>query len=374
MFCLTLKRINYITNIPFEEASGGWSGMNYHICRQLAQRLDVHAIQDINPAYILHERIVSKVRRQLGMTSLYPAFTHTRLQQIASMVESKIDKTTSMNFFHGATPWIHVKSDLPYALYMDACFATYIDIYHDKSLFNEKQLSSIYKKEISFLQKAGKVFFSSLWALNDTKKRYQIEGKNFLVAGLGGYLANNKSNGNKNGLYFLFAGLDFIGKGGDKVVRAFKKIHATNPQYSLKIAGQKPPNEYLNNDGVEYVGFFDKSKPSDFDNLTRLFSEATAFVLPTSKDITPLVIIEAGSVGCPVISVNNFGIPEMVKHMETGILVEQGENLEWELQKAMLLLAEDNELRNRLGTNSRTYVSEYFNWNRTGEFIFNGIL
>ena len=114
-------------------------------------------------------------------------------------------------------------------------------------------------------------------------------------------------------------GLDFKGKGGDKLIDAFKKVKQEFPAYSLKIAGQKPPDKYLSS-GINYVGKFKKSDPEDADRLAKLFSEAFCFVLPTSKDMTPLVLIEALSSGCPVIATRNFGIPEIVKDTDNRVV------------------------------------------------------
>jgi len=369
-----MQVVNYISNISPEEASGGWSGMNYHVQKQLAKRVSLNSVLPVNPAFSMFEKVVSKIRRTIGKTGSFPAFTSSRLQQIADTVAKRTDPRATFNFFHGATPWINFASPVPYALYLDACFATYIDVYHDRRLFDQRQLDEICKKEISFLERAQSVFFSSAWAMADAKRRYGISGENFIIAGLGGFLDNDSNDVvTDRQAYFLFVGLDFAGKGGDKLVNAFKKIQVQYPEYKLKIAGQRPGPAYLDNPGVEYAGYFNKGNPAEFEQLTKLFKGASAFVLPTSRDMTPLVIIEAGSVGCPVISIKNFGIPEMVKDGETGILIDPAADIEAELEKAMLLLVKDKDLRRKMSEASRLFTAAHFNWDRTGGIIFDAI-
>lgn len=53
-----------------------------------------------------------------------------------------------------------------------------------------------------------------------------------------------------------------------------------------------------------------------------LLSAADFMVFPTKADNQPLVIIEAMACGCPVVSTAVGGIPEMVLHEKTGLLVD----------------------------------------------------
>jgi glycosyltransferase involved in cell wall biosynthesis len=369
----SVSHINYITNLSVEKSSGGWSGMNYHVYHQLRRNASINVIQSIDPEYSFFVKAFSKIKRQIGIPGIFPAFTQERLQKISALVDAKIDPKASLNFFHGSTPWLSFRSGLPYALYLDACFATYMEVYHDKRQFSTRQLNELYKKEASFLNEAGAVFFSSRWALHDARNRYGIEGANFHVAGLGGHL--DLDNLPRTGVdefsdpFFLFVGLDFFGKGGHIVVSAFEKLRQQFPLYSLKIVGQKPPDAYLNRPGVEYLGVIDKSKPREFQQLASLFSCAVCFLLPTSKDITPLVLIEAGSVGCPVVSVKKFGIPEIVRHSVTGILLDLNGNPEEELLQAMLKICRDPSSLQNMRKEARKHIEENFTWNKTGEYI-----
>ena len=65
-----------------------------------------------------------------------------------------------------------------------------------------------------------------------------------------------------------------------------------------------------------------KSDEQDLSKLRSLFSTAIALVHPTSADIQPLVISEAGYFGCPAITARSFGIPELVDDGVTGYLVD----------------------------------------------------
>jgi glycosyltransferase involved in cell wall biosynthesis len=364
---------NYITNLNVNEFSGGWSGMNHFVHDQLKRKFDANLVEGVNPSYKLTERIQSKVARSLGLKGLFPAFSKSRLKVINDIVSSRLNPDARFNFYHGATSWLQVKSKLPYACYLDACFATYLNIYQNERDFSAKQISNLYKQEAEFLKSAAAVFFSSEWSKYDTLQRYKLNGDNFYVAGLGGGL-NAVAAKKSNEKYFLFVGLDFFGKGGDKVVNAFRNISKQYPQFSLRIVGEKPPSIFLDNDKINYLGFFDKSDSQQQQQLLSLFTNAYAFVMPTAKDMTPLVLIEAGSVGCPVISTNNYGISEIVKNEKTGLLIENDLDINESLQNAMLRLIRDVQLRDQMSNNAATHIAENFSWEKTGEIISATIL
>ena len=362
-----MTRINYITNLNVHNFSGGWSGMNHYVHDQLSKQFDVHLIQDVNPRYNLSERVMSKALRLAGRTGNFPAFTRRRLNTIKQEVESRMDKTAQLNFYHGSTPWLHVENEKPYAIYLDCCFYSYITVYHNKEFFNSNQLHTLFDKEAAFLNDARWVFFSSQWALNDAKKSYSLNGNNFCVAGLGGGIQFETQNSSSPKPYFLFIGMDFCAKGGDVVAEAIDVVRKEYPEYSLKIAGQPPPKKYMA--VVEYEGIFNKSDKGQLLALQKLFAEAYCFVLPTGKDMTPLVLLEASASGCPVIATNSFGIPEMIKNNETGILLDAGSPLKDQLVRAMKRMIADKNMRAQFAINAREYVGRNFNWERTGKII-----
>ena len=344
--------------------------MNHEICQQLRIHFSVNLVDKINPPYNISEKIISKAFRMAGIRSIFPAFTRKRLETIKSLVEPKLDKSAALNFYHGSTPWLYVDNRTAYAIYLDCCFKTYMGVYHDSSLFNSRQLNDLYLRETAFLKKAEAVFFSSEWSLNETKRSYGLPGENFFVAGLGGGINLSEPGENTPRPYFLFVGLDFLGKGGDKVVEAFREVNKEFPQFTLKLVGEQPPVEYMNVPNVQYLGKIDKSSDEGMRKLSSLFAQAYCFVLPTSKDMTPLVLIEAAGVGCPVISMKKFGIPEMVSDNETGILLNEEEPLVPSLISAMLRFAGNSEYQKVLSRNGRKHVKDNFTWELTGDRIY----
>ena len=83
------------------------------------------------------------------------------------------------------------------------------------------------------------------------------------------------------------------------------------------------------------------------------------------KDGIPVVLMEAGAMGLPVISTPVSGIPELVRHEETGLLVAPGDSAG--LAEAIATLAGDPARRTRLGRNTRALVQAEFNVESSAE-------
>jgi glycosyltransferase involved in cell wall biosynthesis len=73
---------------------------------------------------------------------------------------------------------------------------------------------------------------------------------------------------------------------------------------------------------------------------------------------TPVAVLEASSMGLPVISTRHAGIKDAVSDNETGFLVEEGDIKG--MSEKMLLLARDAGLRRKMGVAGRKkMINEY---------------
>lgn len=89
-----------------------------------------------------------------------------------------------------------------------------------------------------------------------------------------------------------------------------------------------------------------------------LYGSSDVFVLPTTNDCFPLVIIEAMAHGLPVISTDEGAVPEMVVHDVTGFIVEK--NNPAALADRIEELARDRSLCERMSAEARKRFREKF--------------
>ncbi|MGF1493520.1 MAG: glycosyltransferase family 4 protein [Microcoleaceae cyanobacterium] len=105
-----------------------------------------------------------------------------------------------------------------------------------------------------------------------------------------------------------------------------------------------------------------------------LLAEADAFLLPSYNEGLPMAILEAMSWGLPVIATPVGGIPEVISHRETGLLVEPG-NVE-QLATAICSLVNSQGLRLSLGraAHQRVLPFDQGQYSRTLFRLYDSIL
>jgi len=101
------------------------------------------------------------------------------------------------------------------------------------------------------------------------------------------------------------------------------------------------------------------------DDVMEFYSAADVVVLPSHSEGFPFVILEALAMGKPVIATGVNGVPEVIEHMKTGLLVESHDVAG--LAGAIQSLLEHPEQAMRLGNAGRAVVQAQFTADRMVE-------
>ncbi len=106
------------------------------------------------------------------------------------------------------------------------------------------------------------------------------------------------------------------------LLHAFAKLHAEDADTRLAVVGYGPERELLEKRAADLgvadaVHFF--GKRSDTPELLAAFS---VFALTSLSEGTPMTLLEAMAASRPIVSTGVGGIPEIVEHEKTGLLVE----------------------------------------------------
>ncbi|MDW3095919.1 MAG: glycosyltransferase family 4 protein [Gammaproteobacteria bacterium] len=110
----------------------------------------------------------------------------------------------------------------------------------------------------------------------------------------------------------------------ETAIRAFKEILDSYPNAKLTIAGTGPERDNLKS-LVQELGIAKQVKFTgrvDTQEMPALYQSADVMLNPSRVDNMPNSILEALASGVPVVSTNVGGIPYMVEHEKTALLVD----------------------------------------------------
>ncbi len=165
--------------------------------------------------------------------------------------------------------------------------------------------------------------------------------------------------------FILFVGRLAEKKGVEYLIRAIPLVLEKLPNSKLLIVGDGPEKEKLTNltkklNLEEYVIFVGKLRLED---LPKFYATADVFVGPsivTEKGDTEglgIVFLEAIASGTCVIGSNVGGIPDIIKHNKTGLLVEQKNPKQ--LAHSIVSLLKNKKLQKKLNKNAIRHISTY---------------
>lgn len=181
---------------------------------------------------------------------------------------------------------------------------------------------------------------------------------------MGGYADESAPGGTVAGNFVLAVGRLASEKGFDLLLDAFVHVGQQEPSLGLVIVGDGPERERLIgqargvglDDRVTFVGHLTK-------NAVRPYYRGCVFLaVPSRWEGAGTVVWEAYLHEKPVVAAEVGGLPELVIHETTGLLVPPGDS--HQLAQAMIRLAQCPELLDTCGRNAAAFAREYADWPR----------
>ncbi|MEM3406950.1 MAG: glycosyltransferase family 4 protein [Nitrososphaerota archaeon] len=165
----------------------------------------------------------------------------------------------------------------------------------------------------------------------------------------------------------LYIGRLIPQKGVGYLLKAFAKVLQEAPQTALIIAGEGPLKDTLRNLSSElniekniiFLGPISHSKIHEIHAI----SDITVLPSIPTRNWTEqfgYVLIEAMACGKPVIASRSGAIPEIIINNESGFLIKPGDVNE--LAEKILLLINDEKLREKMGYKGRIRVEKNFSY------------
>ncbi len=250
--------------------------------------------------------------------------------------------------------------DVPYFVYTDHTHLSNLN-YPD---FDPKELRSPQwiALERSIYESATVVFTRSTDVAADLVRYYSIPSDKIECVYAGSNVdVKNSGEPNNNGYSnkrIIFVGVDWLRKGGAELQEAFRIVLQSHPDAHLSIAGSDTPVTVPN---CTVLG------PVSATDLSRHYTEASVFCLPTKREPFGIAFVEAMMHRLPIVGTRVGAVPDMVEDGVNGFLVEPGKVEP--LAQALCALLDSPQRCRQFGQRSYEKAVERYTWEGTGQRI-----
>jgi len=228
--------------------------------------------------------------------------------------------------------------------------------------FPDREVQRWFRYQAASTRAARACCVSTRFAATSFIEDYGIPSERVHVVGMGHRPRTVPTDGARDwsAPRFLFVGVEWPRKNGEAVLRAFRAVREQVPSATLDVVGQHPP---IDDAGVTGHGFLPRDDAAGQALLNDLFARATAFVLPSRFDPSPIAYLEAASAGLPVIATTEGGAGELLGTAAITVHPDDDESL----RAAMLRLCDPEEARLMGAEASRR--AQLSSWNDVAERI-----
>lgn len=186
--------------------------------------------------------------------------------------------------------------------------------------------------------------------------------------------------------YLLFVGRITRQKG---IIHLVNAIPYMDPGLQIVLCAGAPDTREIKKEMEDRIAEIKKTHPDvvwisemiDLPRKIQFYANAELFCCPSVYEPFGIINLEAMACGVPVIGTKIGGIPEIVVHGETGLLVPLEKNsagnpvdalkFSKDLAEAINRVFRDKALRRSMGAKSRTRAMEVFSWTSIAKQTYN---
>lgn len=350
-----------------------WSGSTYSLYHALSMHSEV---LDFDVSLNGFEQFLVKVFDiKMNKFNIVRRHDFSKLEQF--LVDYKVKKYLKKNpgipiitlhdvgFYYDKLYW-YGDADITSLLENKRSMPTVVEQYSRCSHLSSHYLKERLQIQMNMFRNAKRIFTMNRWLAEEIRRRTDINSSDVYHVGGGVNLDITKiKNTQKSGNRILFVGRDFLRKGGDLVLSAFKVLRQNYGQeYELYIAGPEDLSSDLLCEGVVLLGDMDSERLSEYFNLCDIF------VMPSRYEAYGLVFIEALVYGLPCIGRNAFEMPYFIQNGENGYLIDQDDPQL--LASKIYDLLKNERIKNNVLRDRARYIDNY-SWDKVARNILEQI-
>jgi len=327
-------RIGYISILPADDIHA-WSGLNYHILQCL--RTQGYEVDLIGPLFDRSRSTISKVKA--GVRSLVSRQRHLWTRDISLLRHYARAAATRLAGQHydllfspGTEPVAFLPNTIktPLIFWTDAPFGAMLGYYPWYSGLAAPSVRDAMQCDQLALARATAAVYSSPWAANTAIRAHHADPAKVTIIPFGANVTAKITPAELESACeqrrqapwrFLFVGVEWERKGGDKAVAVVAELIRRGYPSELVVVGCDPRKSgALLPTFVKIEGFLDKRTPEGLARLNELYRSTLFFLMPSVAEAYGLVFCEANANGVPCLSSATGGIPAIVENDVNGYL------------------------------------------------------
>ena len=374
-------KIGYLTKQNPEDKRA-YSGIHFYMYKTLQQQFeDVVPIGPVDTPFKYIPKATGKIRRLISGKIYKYQYNAALCKRMAGIIDKRIKETKPdavlASLMTPETAWL--KTGTPIYLTSDATFPRLHELYSSHSNLHPKSIREAKELEARAFSKANTLIFPLKWIADSAMNDYGVPSNKIEVIPYG---ANHdvsvapadvdewiEQRSTSMPLKLLFVGVRWEEKGGPFAVSVLNELLQLGVDAELWVVGCRPEiKTHLKSDAIKIMGFLDKNRSREMDELFRLYKEASFFMMPTRAECVGMSFIEAASFGLPAIGSRTGGVPEAVHHKKTGFIIEDHHSPQ-DVASWILEVSNDKIGYERLSKSAFNHYSRNMNWRSWGEKV-----
>lgn len=164
-------------------------------------------------------------------------------------------------------------------------------------------------------------------------------------------------------IYITFVGRLIYAKGVQDLIKAFVMCNVlSSKELKLRIVGEGNYRKQLEDLAYHSGGFLDIKFYGQRNDVIDILEESDIFVNPSYSEGLPTSVMEAASVGLPIIATDVGGTNEIIKHMKSGILIKPHDVDS--LEQAIKVMIDDPVGARKMAAMARNTIAARFSWDQ----------
>lgn len=333
----------------------GFSGIPRHLIAALREHADVTEwpLPHYRPA--VAKRVLVRLRERNYLWEKEPR--RNTFYSHAIDARASAERPDAVLVF-GSEACAYTTTSVPLFAFGDSIFGSRVGLYDDQRSISARSIAEGVEMQQRGLDRLHTFFCTSRWAWDRAVERfgYRVDADKLCVTGIGANLPHVWSAATAvtalagpERKRLLWVGVDWNRKRGDFAIAVVEALRMRAIDAQLDIVG--PVDVPARAPWITAHGKLTASA-----GLGEAYARASALLLPTMADLTPIVISEAAMYGRSTFATPVGGIPEMIQDGVTGMLIDSEDPRVWADAIA-------NANLDALGTAARLRYEQRLNWN-----------